>query len=84
VQGEDEYHPDGRIGRSLDFLGCNDGTFDRGWEILDKPATDSRMYNCGDPGHSQSFFSPRSLLDLPHPASFFVRLLSRVLRRLRV
>jgi len=84
VRGEDEYHPDGSIGSSLGFLGRNDGTLDLGWEVLDKHAADSRMYHCGDLGRSQSFFNPRGFLDLPHPASFSVRLLSRVLPLLRV
>lgn len=74
--GEDEYHLGCRIGRSLDFLGRNNGTLDRDREVLDKHAADSCRYHCGDPGCSQSFFSPRRLLDLSHPTSFSVRLLS--------
>ena len=81
---EDEYHLGCRIGRSLGFLGRNDGTLDRGRKVLDKHAADSCRYHCGDPGRSQSFFSPRRLLGLPHPTSFSVRLLSWVLRLLRV
>ena len=81
---EDEYRPDDRIGRSLDFLGRSYRALDRGWEVLDKPAVDSCIYHRARPGRGQSFVSSKRLLGFPHPASCSVRTLSRVLRLLRV
>ncbi len=83
VRGEDEYHLGYRIGRPLGFLGRIDGTLDRGREVLDKHAADSRRYHCGDLGRSQPFFSPGRLLGLPHLTSFSARLLSWVVHILR-
>ena len=83
MREEDERHLGRRIGHPLDFLGCIDGALDCGREVLDKYATDSRRYHCGDPGHSQPFFSPGRLLGLLYPTSFSARFLSWVLRLLR-
>lgn len=84
MRGEIEYYLGLRIGHPLDFLGRIDGAFDREWEVLDKHAADSRRYHCCDIGHSQPFFSPGCLLDLPHPTYISARLLSRVVCLLRV
>ena len=77
MRGEDEYHLGRRRpGHPVGFLGHIYGTLDRGREVLDKHAGDSRRYHCGDPGRIHPFFGPGGLLGLPHPTSLSTLLLS--------